>query len=1114
MAFDQQLGYDPEERKPTGFFSYMLDLISRGGYFSSKVLDTLSRDGLDSVGDAIMGGLAEAIDPQERLHTADILKRLYPDMNPVVRGVTGFVGDVATDPFNALSLGSLGSTRVFGRSLSKLGMGRYVAELGDATKALSGSMEEISKLTQMVHGATTEEAASLVGNLLKGKLAELPENAFAILKPGGENLADFTAKSASTLDELADIIRNGDATNAQAKAAWEIVGKHITDDPDIAVKMQKAFPEFADQALRYNDLEKVAYRTSEDLAEKRIADMMGMSIKGDVPTKNLELWDRGGIKLFGKTVIPGDKIQQVLNYTPIPKLAEQVGNIKVVQSFIGAFNRNFKLPEEFLRQRSDMESLMQGLTNDVMRNTNDIFASLVPEQRKLIGEAGTQIEQTINETAKAKADEALQAFIAANPGAPITKLTQDAAKVTLSLEEQAAIRNQILESTGLKNDKEAYAAFIKMRHGLNEIGIANMRAGLIEDLHANYFPIVYNSIKDADLFKQIRRGAIKSTSGMEPRVFSSLAEAKAAGWNPEMDAAMLYAVRALESKQAVAEKYFKDSISHTFGPLDKLPERLRKDIGFIGESKFPEGMSDGLVSAIKVYDKSLSAFKRLATAVRPAFGVRQVFSNALQSYLGIGVKSMRAYDPRSAMDAVGSIMAHYGAIPMEKWAQHELHSPIGTMHTGEQLVNAMKQFGVLRGDSFVNTSYFQEAKSAINEAMKKSSGAGAGYKEFLHGVLKYTDYPSHIEDFARASLFMNALRMGHDPRKAAGIVNSTLFDYKNGLSRFGRRIGQRVVPFLSFTNFAIPLITKIAATQPGRIANLNHVTRDFFDTLNDINGGAQLNASQRSVLPGFLLEQSKYLESLSPEGQALFRTFSNFTPLDVMGNMQVDGNGDFDARSTIEKIGASQLAPQLKMPLEWFAKKEFFTGQEFKDMTGNIGKQKAETLFSNVATALAASGTGNLAVAAGTKFGAKGIFSNDIVKDAMKKLVGWEEAVDPVSGESKVFLNPYSLYVMKSIFPPLAQAIRSSREDKEPMDNWLDLVMGVGTARTNLPQQARYKEYEFNKQIQDQKSEVYKALRQGRPNRYEEEVAKLQELLQDIAERRATMYEFPMSEEQ
>jgi hypothetical protein len=177
-------------------------------------------------------------------------------------------------------------------------------------------------------------------------------------------------------------------------------------------------------------------------------------------------------------------------------------------------------------------------------------------------------------------------------------------------------------------------------------------------------------------------------------------------------------------------------------------------------------------------------------------------------------------------------------------------------------------------------------------------------------------------------------------------------------------------------------------------------------------------------------------------------------------------------------------------------------------MTGNIGKQKAETLFSNIATAIAASGTGNLAVAAGTKFGSKGVFGIDIVKDAIKKLSGWEEVIDPVSGEPKVFVNPYSLYVMRSIFPPLAQAIRTSKEGQHPTDQWLDLVLGVGTSKVNLPQQQRYKEYDFNKQITEQKNEVYKALRQGRPQKYEEELKKFQELLAEIGERRQTMYEF------
>src|ERR1043166_7983565 len=73
------------------------------------------------------------------------------------------------------------------------------------------------------------------------------------------------------------------------------------------------------------------------------------------------------------------------------------------------------------------------------------------------------------------------------------------------------------------------------------------------------------------------------------------------------------------------------------------------------------------------------------------------------------------------------------------------------------------------------------------------------------------------------------------------------------------------------------------------------------------------------------MEQPNAFVGYDPEHKALFNTFNNFGPMDIFGTIVEDAAGDIDVHKTLIKSGLAQLAPWLKLPLEYMYGKSFFT---------------------------------------------------------------------------------------------------------------------------------------------------------------------------------------------
>jgi len=1050
-VFDQALGHESgTEQKPA----------SSGNAFD---------DALTSVsGPSGTTGLLISSNPFDQAlgHPADVLQN---------RGGSepqGFLGNVV----DLLLRGQYASAKLADTLLnsdSGLALG---AALSGAARELIHPRERLSY--KDVIGVAAPELSPLLTEVL-GFAADVALDPTTYLTFGVGKATNYLLRGA----EVA--ITRGAERKVIAKAAEELV--------PLSKKGVKVFQSIiANETKR--GLEGAALRES---AERRFSRLLTKDLAGAKTFK-----EAGGIKFAGKSLVTGDQLKAAADAIGVTRLKEIVGDLPTVKQFKSLFSRNFKLPEEYVARRRELEASLNRIPQRVAHEVQDVFGKLTPESRTKLGDTLWKIDEE-------------------------TRLTEKSLGVdSLPPEITSRIQFEHLQNAHLTPHEQA--AYARFRQVMHEVGEAEMQAGLQKRLLANYSPRYYELIKDGHEFismrQKLRKRLATFFTGGERRKFATQAEAIAQGFDPIKDAATLYSARVIEGRQALAKAQFNQAIETMYGKkLEKLGEEgvvkyrflgsnvtlhpVAEDLTYIGESIYSPSAPPAANALLRVYDGVMSAFRKSATVIRPSFGVRQIPANALQSFLVFGKDYLGALDPRVMHDAL--MIAH------GQEGKFGIKTALGLTYSGSEIKELAEKYGVVRNVTIEGVGRTPE--SAVKWAQKvtreldrkraihgligvgtKDRNAAEGLKAMLASTAKYTQLPAFVEDFSRMSTFINALRLGHQPAEAAKLVDKALFDYLNGLSRFESRMLRRIVPFYSFNRFALPLVAHATATAPGRVANLFKTAETFFGAWNKITNSETLNDSERAAIPGWLLEQPHSFAGLDEKHRAIFRTFNNFTPLDVFGFIQTDDTGEFDTQSTLVKGALSQITPFIKIPLEVAVQKDFFTGRAlegtlFNPGKRNIGHVDGDKLLSNMLTMVAGQTAGPEGAVAGQVVG-RLAGATGLTKEALKLALGWEEGIDPKTGKPTTFINPYLAHIYTSILPALTEAFNLSKdkEDLHPNEKVARFLFGVGTIKLDLAEQRYYKIRRLQQQRDKLQSEARQALKEQRTDSYSAALEEIQ----------------------
>lgn len=1192
----QTITANPIAQKTIATVSPILDFLSRANYASAKFADSLadeSKSVFDAASDFIDELIATGAERQ-KLSYSDVIRRRSPEFaleNPTATTILGFIGDIAFDPTSYLGVGlAKNGVSVGGKILTRPAKEAFMEGLVKAsTKAFvgkDGTIELIEKLAKAEKAKPTYDEVEDLFRYMSMDVAPTGKKGIAI-EDDTLNMVKFVNRNPEgkptgileiNFDDSGKILSSSLGVDPNLKGLNSVAYKLYKTAKDQGYDLSKAAiagtEKFTTEGLSFakrvveKELKEVGYFDAVKDKQAEISDFLN-KLSGDpnVELSQLIAKDETLVDLnrFGKERIPDELYrsevrerieQRIARLTEVnPQLQEKLfapkgiylkaglpfgkqrdllriaglesvtNKVKALGSYIESsvpfgkqilnvgrgvaktFSRDFGLPEEYIKLRNDLEDQLQYVTGQTLRDTRKLFNNVDNEGKERIGSAMAWIDDQ-------------------------TRILQELRATTggLDSEEAADLFRRGLDKFKLTDTEKAIAT--SLRQDYAEMGLVEMRAGLLKHNLINYSPRGYEVIGDPDEFSLISRSKYNPSgipqaflSSAQQRKFATNLEAEAAGLVPELDAALLYAHRSIASKRALSIKQFRASVEELFGTATQkttvahtgilpttvtgqaIPQRIVDDMRMIGESVYPSGMDETTKYWLKGYDQFLRLFKRGATTVRPSFASKQLLSNTIQSALVSGAKAFKMLDPRVAIDAsmligtrgnlsnnIPSFINNFitrtftnnnglDAVLASRVVQakivgenqlldfakdFKLRTALGDNYTGEELVQLAREKGVIREMDAIGEAFSKKLSKELSQDNSVKSVAMELGKVWNHAAL--------VEDYSRMGLFLNGIRMGKSADESSKLVNKALFDYSRGLSKVERDIIKRVIPFYSFQRFAIPFVLKESLKQPGNPATVEKFVRTIEKLLVT---GEDLSSAEENVLNGnkdnYLLTQPKLISGFDEKGRVQLNVLNNLTPYDVLNLLAYDKEGNIDYQRTSEKTLFGALAPFLKIPLQAAVNRDFFTGKTIQE----------------------ASQYGNL----------QGSLSTLLPKYA-KELIGWEDRTNLATGKTTTYISPFMGYYAMQLFPALRDVVKGN-EDVEysasnpiaratfaTMNTILESSKPIKQQAIDLKAQAQYDALKVDRGVNNLISEIVKAKIKGSENEFTENKRKLNTLVE------------------
>lgn len=482
-------------------------------------------------------------------------------------------------------------------------------------------------------------------------------------------------------------------------------------------------------------------------AEMKVNNLIRSGAKGIV--------DKGGIKIAGRTLVPGE-----LSTKPLGNVFKAASDKIGLNKILGPGARDYLIRDNLQAKRQVQ------LFHDIQNGRNSEFADILAPALKGLGKADRKLATTIRVTGGQSAGK--------------FKPVLDLAENTLGT---------------LGNELE--------------------RRGLVKGLLDDYLPIVLKDPKQkAALGEFVNRIAPNFKFGKPREVFDTLLEAQKAGFDVETDIGVLLSGYVKSANRAIAKQDLLDNLVKTGVAQPKTMFRAGAEgleqvptpqmavsgepmIGVSGVSELAEhnlpasvaqhlqNMDQEFVKEassrgfLKAYDTTLNLFRGWLTSAFPAFHFRNEVSNTIQNALDIGL--FRAVDPRLNASAI-KLMASKKLDDVLRFGGQEFK--VG------QLRQLMRDMGVIQGsDPF----------EVIGNISKYNLGRRTG---------------RFIENRARAINFLANLEKTGNPFSAAESVKKFLFDY-SALSPFERNVMRRVFLFPTWNSRNFILQAENIFKRPG-----------------------------------------------------------------------------------------------------------------------------------------------------------------------------------------------------------------------------------------------------------------------------------------------------------
>lgn len=345
-----------------------------------------------------------------------------------------------------------------------------------------------------------------------------------------------------------------------------------------------------------------------------------------------------------------------------------------------------------------------------------------------------------------------------------------------------------------------------------------------------------------------------------------------------------------------------------------FPPEILPDIKKLLDMLEPKNLSE----FGRMADRATGYWKTATTVYNPGYWTRNGIGEVMSSWFA-GLNDPRYYgsamdtikyargDGRE-LDALKSQFPMAGYLPSESVAGKKVALTLsdGTPITHEQVWVAYNDQALKTG--FFNTE-FDEQYSKLGNVMRQGSATQAAAN--VH--TKMRNAGEWYEDYLRMAHFQFALRksgakdLESAAKFAAAEVRKYHFDYTD-FTNFEKTVMLRAFPFYKWTRKALPLMTTMLFTKPGKVMAYPKVMNAAQNTLttNDIAGDDNGFApNYEGIVPGWIQDLWSYQIAGDPEegDQTWFNV--NTPQMDIYKNITSPGSSAYGL-----------LNPFIKQPIE------------------------------------------------------------------------------------------------------------------------------------------------------------------------------------------------------
>ncbi|MCR4330013.1 MAG: hypothetical protein NUV65_05735 [Candidatus Roizmanbacteria bacterium] len=397
----------------------------------------------------------------------------------------------------------------------------------------------------------------------------------------------------------------------------------------------------------------------------------------------------------------------------------------------------------------------------------------------------------------------------------------------------------------------------------------------------------------------------------------------------EPDLLKAFATRKKASIRALTMRGLVDDISNTFGKAPSEIGMVGKEFGVLDGVRYvpvpenairffptltdagnkvlavaknnrkfvPEGIAEGLKdinkvlinddsmqNLLKMYDSTLSIWKKSVTGIFPAFHGRNAMGGMFNNFIA-GVKNPARYVQAEKLARNSSEIVELG----------------GKKYAYSELLDLMKQKGVIGQQGYIDVFSEVDKVAGIGSQGKVGKVADTLFNKAPEKTM------NAIETRLRGSLLIDRLAKGDSIDDAVKQVFKYHFDYApEAFTPFERNVMRRMIPFYTWTRRNIPLQIEQMYKQPGKFSAIGKTSRTL--------GGDQ---KETALLP-------KYMRGTTPISLGKKDGLSQFL---YGAGLPIE---DINKIGTKDLLG--MLAPPIKVPLELATKRNFYFKQPLENL--------------------------------------------------------------------------------------------------------------------------------------------------------------------------------------